>query len=201
MGQHPQLILILKVQPVLGGCAKGRAELNRRRSGDSGLAIDNLADELSGPADCFGKLPCAAGRGDPDLAPSRRYQRLGVGLSDALAMPYGPDYTPLISLMTFPIFRAWTSEGNPSLSSTAPLTGPHLPGNQAWASSCWNRARPWLTRLSARHWTAPSKTSSTGTRPPSPGSILLYFAGADVVCPVQGMTPEEGKPIPNTFTG
>lgn len=32
-----------------------------------------------------------------------------------------------------------------------------------------------------------------------PGSILLYFPGRDVVCPVPGMTPADGKPIPNTF--
>ena len=34
-----------------------------------------------------------------------------------------------------------------------------------------------------------------------PGSILLYFPGRDVVCPVHGMTPAEGKAIPNTFSG
>jgi hypothetical protein len=34
-----------------------------------------------------------------------------------------------------------------------------------------------------------------------PGSVLLYFPGRDVVCAVPGMTPADGKPIPNTFGG
>lgn len=34
-----------------------------------------------------------------------------------------------------------------------------------------------------------------------PGSMLLYFPGRDVVCPVPGMTPADGKAIPNTFSG
>ncbi|MFJ6359533.1 hypothetical protein [Pseudarthrobacter oxydans] len=32
-----------------------------------------------------------------------------------------------------------------------------------------------------------------------PGSILLHFPGRDITCQVNGMTPAEGKAIPNVF--
>ena len=83
-----------------------------------------------------------------------------------------------------------------------------LYGTFDWAPPPGSMGEFMLEPGASAAYTAASKTSNDTVKdvqhwysPTIPGSILLYFPGADVVCPVQGMTPAEGKPIPNTFNG